>query len=221
MRLENGTAIFELKEHFPSVEAARGIVDAFVHAWELDVALNSGRREITFVYEDAEVIDRNPPPPGEPRVIQLSGTASGTSFASATLSVVRLEYPPPPRYFTLNADVETLWHRFESYTQDRETLLAMAYFCLTWLEARAGCREKAVKVYRIDFAVLSKLGELTANKGDKETARKTKDAKTFAPLTKKEIRWIEAAIKAIIRRVGEIDTTPSAPIITMDDLPKL
>jgi len=221
MRLESGTAIFELKEHLPSIEVARGIVDAFVRAWELDVALNSGRREITFVYENAEVIDRNPPPPGEPRVIQVSGIASGTSFGIATLSVAQREYPPPPRYFTLNPDVETLWHRFEGYTQGREPLLAMAYFCLTLLEAQAGSRKKTEKAYRIHYAVLSKLGELTTNKGDKETARKTKDAKTFVPLTKIEIRWIEAALKAIIRRVGEIDTTPSASIITMDDLPKL
>jgi len=221
MRLENGTAVFELKEHFPSVEVARGIVDTFVRAWELDVALNSGRREITFVYENAKVIDRNPPPPGKPRVIQLAGIASATSFGIATVSVARTEYPSPPRYFALNPDVETLWQRFEGYTQGREPLLAMAYFCLTLLEARAGSRKDAENAYRIHYAVLSKLGELTANKGDKESARKTNDAKTFAPLTKIEIGWIEAALKAIIRRVGEIDTTPSASIITMNDLPKL
>jgi len=221
MRLENGIAVFELKEHFSSVDVARGIVDAFVRAWELDVALKSGQREITFVYENAEVIDRNPPPPGEPKVIQTSGMVQSQSMGFLNLSVARHEYPSPPRDFAINPDVETLWRRFEGYTQGREPLPAMAYFCLTVLEKKAGTRKKAEKAYRIDYDVLDKLGELTSTKGDKETARKTNDAKTFAPLTKTETMWIEATLKAIIRRVGEIDTNPSASMITMNDLPKL
>ena len=219
--LENGKASVEMKEHFAAVEAARSVIDPYLRAWELDVALHLGRQEIKFIYEDAEVIDRNPPPPGSPQAIQLSGIALATSFGTATLTVARREYPLPPKHFRVNPDVDTLWHRFDGYNQGREPLLAMAYFCLTLLEARAVRRKNTVKLYRVHKAVLDKLGELTANRGDERTARKLKKASTLVPLTPTETRWIEAAIKAIIRRVGEIDANPSLDVLTMSDLPTL
>ncbi|MBU4230909.1 MAG: hypothetical protein L6277_15460 [Desulfobacterales bacterium] len=78
--------------------------------------------------------------------------------------------------------------------------------------------KRAKEIYRIDPKVLTKLSELTSTKGDEKTGRKFKSA---GPLIAMEIRWIEATIKTIIRRVGEIDTAASLPIITMNDLPKL
>ena len=222
LNLENEKANFELKSHFASVEDAKNVVDSYLRAWELDVALRFGRQEIKFSFEDAEVIDRDPPPPPEsPKVIQVSGIVSATAFGTATVSVARREYPSPPKHFRVNPDVDTLWHRFEGYTQSREPLLAMAYFCLTLLEARTGGRKNAEKQYRIHKNVLDKLGELTANKGDERTARKLKKAGVPVPLTPMETHWIEAAIKAIIWRVGEMDANPSLDVITMSDLPKL
>lgn len=221
IRLEKGTAVFEPKEHFPSVEDAKKIVDAFVRGWELDAALNFGQREITFVYENAEVIDRNSPPPGEPKVVRLLDMTVKSSLSSFDLSVARQEYPLPPKYFAINPDVETLWQRFEGYTQGYEPLPAMAYFCLTLLEKTSRSRTQAAKDYHIDLSVLIKLGTLTSTKGDKRMARKVDPAKTFTPLTETENRWIEATVKAIIRRVGEIGTNPSLPQVTMNDLPKL
>lgn len=220
--LENGRAFVEMKEHFAAVEAARSAVDPYLHSWELDVALRFGRQEIRFTYEDAEVIDRNPPPPGSPQVIQLSAVISATSSSgTATLTVARREYPFPPKHFRANPDVDTLWHRFDGYNQGREPLLAMAYFCLTLLEARAGGRKNAGKLYRVHKDVLSKLGELTASTGDERTARKLKETSALVPLAPTETRWIEAAVKAIIRRVGEIDANPSLDVLAMSDLPTL
>src|SRR5438105_3912003 len=69
IKLEQGKATFEPKVHFPSIEAARSIADPFLRAWELDVALRYGKKEITFLFEDAEMIDRNPPPPGSPNIV--------------------------------------------------------------------------------------------------------------------------------------------------------
>jgi len=221
LKLENSKVTVDLKHHFASVEAARCVVDAYLLAWELDVALRFGRKEIKFIFEDAEVIDRDPPPSGSPMTIQVSGIASATAFGTATISAARREYPSPPKYFRVNPDVDTLWHRFEGYSQGREPLLAMAYFCLTLLEARAGGRKNAEKQYRIQKAVLDKLGELTANRGDEKTARKLKKASPPAPLTPAEARRIEVAIKAIIWRVGEMGTNPSLAVIGMSDLPKI
>jgi hypothetical protein len=97
----------------------------------------------------------------------------------------------------------------------------MVYFCLTVIEAKAGGRDQAVKLYRISKEVLSKLGELTSERGDAKTARKMKQGKTLTPLSPTESSWINAAVKAIIRRVGEIDLDPTLPDITMNDLPTL
>ena len=221
LRLENEKAFVEMKRHFATVEAAKSAIDPFLRAWELDMALDFGRQEIKFTYEDAEVIDRNPPPPGAPQLLQLSGIALATSVAAGTLSVARREYRLPPKHFKVNPDVDTLWHRFDGYNQGREPLLAMAYSCLTLLEARAGGRKNAEKVYRIHKAVFDKLGELTANRGDERTARKLKKASALVPLTPTETRWIEAVTKAIIRRVGEIDANPSLDVLTMSELPAL
>jgi hypothetical protein len=154
-------------------------------------------QEIKFVFEDAEIIDRNPAPPGSPQVLQMTGIASAVAFGTATLIVKRREYPAPPKHFKVDPDVDTLWHRFEGYTQGREPLLAMAYFCLTLLEARAGRRKDIEKLYRIHASVLSKLGELATIKGDEKTARKVKKTSSLSPLSRTETRWIEATIKAI------------------------
>jgi hypothetical protein len=62
LRLENDEVTIELKEHFPSIEAARIAVDSFLRSWELDIVLRFGRQEIKFAFEDADVIDRDPPP---------------------------------------------------------------------------------------------------------------------------------------------------------------
>jgi hypothetical protein len=97
----------------------------------------------------------------------------------------------------------------------------MAYFCLTVIEAKAGSRKQAAKLYRISKEVLSKLGELTSDRGDAQTARKIKQSSTLTPLSSAESSWINAAVKTIIRRVGEIDLDPKLPEITMNDLPTL
>jgi hypothetical protein len=198
LRLENGIAHFRLKEHFSSVEAAKNVVDKYIRAWGIDMALNYGSREISFIFENAEVIDRNPPPPGSPQVIEVTAKGSGLSSGSATVHMTRHQYPKPPKLFRVSPEVETLWQRYEGYRKGQEPLLAMAYFCLTAIEASDDGREEAAKSLRISRDVLSKLGNLTANRGDEKTARKVLPRKALTPLSPQEAAWIEAAIKVII-----------------------
>ncbi|MFH2011589.1 MAG: hypothetical protein ABIJ37_02610 [Pseudomonadota bacterium] len=219
--LDNGMAIVTLKDHFESIPSARKFVDAYFRAWELGAALNFNREVIKFVFEDAEVIDRDPPPPGSPIMLQPLDIASASFVGKVTASVSKHEYPLPPKDFRVNPDVETLWNRFNGYIQGNEPLLSMAYFILTFLEARANGRKKAGELYLIHKNVLDKLGELTAERGDEKTARKIKKTNKLMTLNHTETCWIEAIIKAIIRRVGEIDVNPSPDILTMKDLPML
>jgi hypothetical protein len=94
----------------------------------------------------------------------------------------------------------------------------MAYFCLTILEAKTGGRESAATAYRIEKAVLNRMGELTSLRGDRLTARK---ATGVQPLTGQERAWLEAAVKMLIWRLGDTRTLSNLPVITMSDLPMI
>ncbi len=88
--------------------------------------------------------------------------------------------------------------------------------------ASAGGREKAAIQYGISRNVLDRLARLSTEVGDEQTVRKF-TTQTPRPHTGAEVAWIEAAAKALIRRIGEWAADPAAspPSITMADLPPL
>ena len=225
-RLEDGIFTCHMKLHYSSVGAAGGVVDQYLRAWEIDADLTLGRGEIRFIYEDTKVIDRNPPPPDAPKVLQVEAVDKiAVSDTGVTLHVTRVKYPDPPRIFRISPDVETLWCRYQSYLDGKEPLLSMAYFCLTVLEIRGGPdpnlkgwerRLAASKMFNIDMAILNKLGALASERGDIANARKAQI--TAIPLSEKERAWIEATIKHLIRRLGEHGSGKMLPLITMADL---
>ena len=115
-----------------------------------------------------------------------------------------------------------LWHYYEVYLENPELLQCIVYSCLTFIEKDAVDRKNAANKYKIDYKVFDKIGHLTGeNRSYRETVRKYKRNVSPCPLSLIEIEWIKAALMAIIRRVGEINTAPSLPIITMNDLPNL
>lgn len=221
--LDDGLLEIRMKTHFSSVEEARKHVDGVLRAWEIDVALRRGPGELRFVYEGARVIDRDPAPPGSNRVIPLAGTLTGSGGLKAgPLHAIRGKYPDPPQQFRFTPDVETLWNRYEGYRKGQEPLLAMAYFCLSLVESISGGRPKASKTFNVSKPVLEKIGQITSERGDAATARKIDRKKPqMAPLSDAEAAWVEAAVKALIRRVGEENPNGSTPKTTMSDLPPL
>ena len=223
MRLADGVATFEMVEHHASEESARRCVQPYLQAWEIDVALRFGGPEISFEFEGADVIDRSPPPPGAGQVIHAKAAMAAAGALDATVHVTRRHYPEPPQGFVWCPDVETMWHRYTGYLDGRERLTNMAYACLTVLEASAGGRKKAAEQYGISDRVLRELGRLTTKIGDKETARKFTDLDECRPHTRAEEAWIEAAVRALIRRAGEwaSDSTARLPRLTKSELPKL
>jgi hypothetical protein len=234
LRLEAGNLRVEMKVQHATAESARSVVDPFLDAWEVAAALAPryrGRREMRFAFERAEIVDRNPPGPGERSEIAGSGTM--TARGEARFKIIAPAYPDPPRGFIVSADVQVLIARYERYLAGRSLLLDTANWCLTLLEARGlaaahsrglgklAKRDAAAKVYGVADMVLATLGELCARRGDAATARKFDP--TGTPLTPAEVTWIEAAVRRLIRRVGEHDYDPAAarPTITMADLPTL
>jgi hypothetical protein len=214
-----------MKQHFPSVDAARNSVEEVLQSWELDVALRFRTGELQFIFEESSLIDRDPPPPGTPQVLAVDAAISGSSVMSAALHVTRLHYPEPPSRFKASPDVQVMWFRYQQHLKGKETLQAMAYFCLTVIEslAQKGSRKKAADEYRIDIEILSKLGNFTTNKGTQFDARKYNN--DFAPLSQAEENWMHEAVKILIRRKAEYDYEPatanSLEQITMADLPQL
>jgi len=221
--LEDGIFACEMKSHYPSIETAKKVVDQYLRAWEIEADLTRGRGEIRFIYEDAKVIDRNPPPPDAPKVLQVEAGSIIVATGEATMRVTRRKYPDPPQIFRVSPDVETLWGRYQGYLDGKEPLLSMAYFCLTVLETRGkgnkNRREAASKLFAIKKDVLDTLGRLTTQRGDNLTARKAQA--TPVTLSGSEEAWIEKVIKLLIRRIGEYRSAQTLPQITMADLPPL
>jgi hypothetical protein len=228
--LNESVATFELKEHYPSEETARIPVEEYLRAWELDVALQYGHSVLRFAFSGKKIIDRDPPPPGTPQIVELKGIVSDESVGSLTVVSQMRHYIEPPTKFVASIDARTMWEQYERYLQGRDRLLPMAYSCLARLEFRGSShpvkgnkRYKAASMYSIDHEVLDKLGELTNNLGDEVETRKLNSQSTLRPPNPQEIAWIEATLRRIIRRAGEYAADPQKawPQIKVADLPRL
>jgi hypothetical protein len=139
------------------------------------------------------------------------------SVGTVSVRVTRSHYPdPPPNTFRLSPDAQSILDRYNRYLDGGEPLLNMAYFCLTVLEANAANRADAATRYRIDKKVLTTIGRLTSEHGDRLNARK---ASATRPLTGLESAWVKAAVKKLIWQVGTPE--PARSWITMSDLPAL
>ena len=226
--LNDGVLTCHMREHYPAVGEARRVVEDFLHSWEIKTELEMGRGEMQFKFEDSQVIDRDPPPPGSPKIVRVSGTVNITSNVSGILHIKRRKYPDPPTVFTVTPDVETLWQRYNNFLDGKEPLPSMANFCLTLIESKANGKVKkrkrkfAANLFLIDEPILNMLGNLTANRGDPMTARKVpENGRSMTALSEKEKKWIEAVVKILIQRTGELANIQSAQRITMKDLPKI
>jgi hypothetical protein len=216
--LSAGILTCTMKQHFASIEDARNAVEPYLRAWQIEAALRRGRGELNFEYDEGKVIDRSPRT-GNVELETLR-QFSHIFTVGAAVAVHRDTYPDPPARFHMNPNVDTMWHRYQGYLEGREPLQSMAYFCLTVIENDAGGgRSRLCGTFQIDRAVRDTLGDLTSDRGEPTTARKMTDG---IPLTDKERIWIEAAVKALILRMGGYDPqNPFPTTLTMQDLPSL
>jgi hypothetical protein len=213
------------KTHYASETAARERVEPFLRAWEIEAGLRGEQAtRIAFELVGGYMEDRSPPAGERP----LYSVWGGGRFVVVEPNRPSrgAQYPEPPGRFVADDRVETLWRRWERYMKGEDSLLATAYFCLTFIEkrfepgGRGATRDRVGRALGVDAAILRKLGELTAQ-GDPTVARKFSPA--ARPLGRRESGWVEAAIRLLIRRAGEVAAAPatSPPQLTMADLPKL
>jgi hypothetical protein len=214
----------EIKGHIADVESAKAVVEPFLDAWELDAALAVQRREFRFVFERPEVIDRSPI--AGIHGVMVASMPSVQVFGRGTVQVERVEYPPPPPAFAVNAMVRQLWDRYEAMLDGREPVPSAGYYCYTALEtlvpretAKADRATWPAEHLNVALPVLDMLQYLT-NRGDG-------DARKFSPspneLTHRQLKWVRTALQLLIRRLGQRTADEHAVLeeLTMNDLPKL
>ena len=217
--LENNVLTCRMKVYFATEAEAKAAVDDTLRAWEISAALQRGYPEFKFVFQKVVLVDRNLP--------EGKGTSQVVTEDSVHIKgEVRFrikpgQYPAPPQNFCVRPDVEALWMRYEGYLRGRELLLAMASFCLTVIEGAYNGRTAAAKQMNIDEAVLKKIGNLTATRGDLLTARKINAQSTRQPLSGQEGAWLQEAVRAVIRRLGEARSLTPSKTLAMKDLPLL
>lgn len=226
------TAKIKMVDHFASVEEAKQIVQPFLRAWELEADLHNSGERFRFVYETAEVIDRNPRADGSAVIRTEVGTLFVTGM-DAVLHIGRAKWPDPPQELEVSPDADALWRRWWRQREEkREPLLSAAYWALTMLEAapalaapakpRPGSKRQAASAFfNIDPDVLNTIGQLTSTRGGNDEERKAEGRAT--PLSPVERQWLEAAFRALVRRVAEqaYHRGPPPRPLTMGDLPKL
>ena len=209
-RLSKGLLTLEPKEHFESEAQVRPLADDYIQGWEVAAGLQYGRTDFRFRFEGSHIIDRKPSPGTQ----SLHVSAHIHTSATAHLKRTHNTYPVFPKEFQVTFEVKVLWDRYCRFVEGREPLLAMAYFCLSFL-VRCN-RKQAALQYSIHIDVINKLGELTSARGDNTTARKL--TSTTKPLSSNESTWIESAIKAIIKHLA---TFRPDQVLEMTDLPPL
>jgi hypothetical protein len=218
----DGELVVHLTNHFPDKDAARAVVDPILRAWEIEHDLEFHVGTIRFEYQRADVIDRDPPPPGTPQnIVMLTGVASMAIVGTvSTLRHTRTTYPQPSGSFLATPDLQSVYARWLGFHGGREPLQGMAYFVLTVIEAAAGGRKDASTVFNVDKKILDKVGELTSIRGDASTARKMPRAGS-KPLTPAETAWLEAAMKRLIKRLGEQASGAPLNKVMISALPSL
>jgi hypothetical protein len=232
--IEDGRAAVEPLRHFVTEERARAAVEPFLRTWEIDAAINHRQpiEPMLFEYERADVVDRSPDPPHLHRLSGVCRVSCVTSSAPVTFAL--REYPPPPDRFVASHDVQAMWTRWRAYREGRESLPSVAYFCLTLVElsmmrraSAAGreiglrqARREAASEYSIDHSVLNLLGDLSSDIGDLVTGRKA-HVKHPRSHTVQERDWLIAAVKMLMRRLGQWahDPTQLGRPVTLADLP--
>ncbi len=209
----------DLVEHFPTQSEARAAVEPFLRGWEIEADLTGHFGAIRFKFAKADVVDRDPPKPGEPRTIHV-GVASTIAVAgNITVQIGLRKYPEPPSAFRSTPEVELAYRRWIRFRDGKEPLPSMAYFILSLLEAAAGDRNNATATFRIDRRVLNELGRLASTRGDGHSARKIRAGQQLGALTSSETEWMQQAVRLLVRRLGEHASGAPLKQISMTDLP--
>jgi hypothetical protein len=213
-------------EHFSNEEEARTAIEPFLRDWEIESDLTSNVGAIRFTFARVELIDRDPPPPGGPLVINMKAAIGAFAVTgNASLHLTYRMYPKPSQTFCATSEVQLAYRRWIGFRSGKEPLPAMAYFVLTLLESLAGNRPSAARIFQIDQDILKTMGNLSSTKGDESTARKvgrkSGSVVPFQELSGAEKQWLEEAVRRVIHQLGQRASGAPLALLSMDDLPSI
>lgn len=219
VELADNTLIVRPRDHYPSANEAKEVLEPLLRSWESSALLQSGRYKIRFNYVSAEVIDRNPPPTDESTVhLKASAGAYIVTGVSATLTRRMSAYPAPDPSFQASPLTDEFISRLKQFYDGREPLTSMANWVLTRLEKEYGNRDGIADTLNVSSNVINDLGKLAAST-DPQHGRK---AKGNAPssLSPSDLKLIQTIVERLIQRVGEVEASgqvSSLPQITRSD----
>ena len=214
LKLEDGEARFELKEHYPTWQQAQQAIQPFIRQWELRASLESGPGTFTLKFNRPEMIDRKP----TPGVISVSALpiSFALTISSPTVTVSRqYPQPPPERHMNIeNPNVQTMLHRYMGYIQGREPLPSMAYFCYEVFAKRLGKDAKhAAEKHKISRKLVKRVRILASNKGGDQARHQSG---ICHPLSQPEVQFLQKAVAAMIVRAAIVAADPNQPMDTID-----
>jgi hypothetical protein len=210
------------RDHFPNEESAKAAFEPILHSWESSVFLGPRKFRIRFKFDKADVVDRNQTPGRTTLYAHTAGSLESAGTITAIL--YSSKYPEPDLNFAASPLTDELIFRLQQYKDGRQTLPHVAYYILERLEkefagTKAKRRKELARILNIDDDVLDKMGHFS-NKPDARIGRHA--SSIDAPLSNKELNWLEEAVFRLVKRAGEISFgSKILPIIKMSDFPKL
>jgi hypothetical protein len=219
-RLIGGTLTAVPSDEYADPDSARDALEPGLRAWEAHGEIVDGLPfRFHFSGASTEMVDEHGNP-GRNRVTVGVDIAWGVE----AVSVVRDTFPSPNAAISVEGPIAaSLRSRWRSMEAGQEPLTSFAYWLLTRIEREFGpSRKETAATLRVDLKVLSEIGRLTSisdpDRGRKVSADQTKDH----ILTGRELGWLHAAGRLIIRRVLEHEAgAANLPLLTMNDLPSL
>ena len=212
LTVEDKQARFELKNDYATESEAQQAMEGYIRAWVFDACLRQNDPDYFRLEFDESVIEDRNPTPGVHKV--NAGTIKWKfDLSSPSVTLSPGNYLLPPSDVSLDSTVELMYQRYMDYLRGRRSLLSMAQFCLTVLEDSGPTsgqqrklktsqkRECAARKYEIEEEDLKKLGNICANRGGPEEARKVDGV--AKPLKESEHHLVKQAVKEMIRRVAQ------------------
>jgi hypothetical protein len=220
--LADGKLTIRPADHYPSGNEARAVLEPFLHAWEVDLDLTRNIGSIRFKFLRNHKVDRDPHDRSA-GVVSVAAEAADVVVASdaASVHITQGTYPIPPADFRTTPEVDLAYLRWRSCREGREPLQSMAYAVLTLLQSVAGGRKEAVKTFNVNARILDTIARLSSTKGDATTLRKFGAGFALQALSGPESSWLEAAVRRLVRRMGEHAAGIPLSELTMSDLPRL
>jgi hypothetical protein len=212
VELEDCHLVVRALYHFSQASEARKALEPFLHSWE-EIALLEKDLRIRFNFLECEIKDRKPSSGAS-----MLGSATLRAVGQVVTPIRDNDYPTPDPAYVSTELTRNLVSRFKEWRNRQAKLAPLGYWVLDTLQEEYGGRDEAEEELRLK-GILDKLGDLTASP-DPKHGRKARDRRKRAPdlLEQKHLEWIEAAIKGIIRRVGETAAgQKNLPILTVSD----